>query len=107
VLKPNTDAGCEKLIQTIDKGMVINRFLGGNFNPATGQFSYGIAGLWIENGKIARPVEGMNVSGNYGELWNNLIKVGNDPYPYSRVKTPSLMFSKLSLSGNGKKETES
>ena len=100
VLKPNTNMGCEKLIETMDKGMVITQFLGGNFNSATGQFSYGIAGLWVENGKVVRPVEGMNVSGNYTELWNNLIKVGNDPYPYSRIRTPSLMFSKLSLSGN-------
>ncbi len=44
-----------------------------------GDFSFGIVGLLIDGGKIVRPVNEMNISGNLKEFWNQLSEVGNDP----------------------------
>ena len=41
----------------------------------------------------------MNASGNHRELWDRLSGVGNDPYPYSSMRTPSLLFSGIQIAG--------
>jgi len=49
---------------------------------------------------LGGPVGEMNISGNHRELWKRLVEVGNDPYPYTTMLTPSLRFEKVSLSGS-------
>lgn len=39
-------------------------FNGGNCNATTGDFSYGVEGFRIRNGKVAEPVGEMLVTGN-------------------------------------------
>jgi PmbA protein len=41
----------------------------------------------------------MNVSGNHLELWRQLAAVGNDPYPYSAMRTPTLVFERVQFAG--------
>ena len=45
-----------ELVKSIDKGILVKGFNGGNFNSTTGDFSYGIEGNLIENGKISIPI---------------------------------------------------
>ncbi|MFZ4592047.1 MAG: TldD/PmbA family protein [Ignavibacteria bacterium] len=89
----------EEIVKTIDKGILVTEFLGGNFNTTTGDFSNGIAGFYIENGEIKFPVNEMNISGNAKDLWAKLIEVGNDPYVYSSNQTPSFLFNEIDFSG--------
>jgi PmbA protein len=65
----------------------------------TGDFSLGLRGHMIENGKIGRPVGEMNVTGNLRDLFTRLELIGDDPYPYSTTLTPSLVFSDVDFSG--------
>jgi len=88
-----------ELTKEITKGILVNSFIGGNSNPTTGDFSYGIVGLLIENGQIVKAVNEMNISGNGKEFWNQLIAMGNDPYPYSSCMAPSMVFEKAQFSG--------
>lgn len=87
------------LIRLADEGILVTGFNGGNCNGATGDFSYGIEGFYIEKGRIKHPVNEINVSGNMNEFWNKLTEVGNDPYLYSSRLTPSLMFENTDVSG--------
>jgi len=89
----------EEMTTQVEKGILINGFIGGNFNSTTGDFSYGIVGLLIEKGKIVQPVNEMNISGNGKDFWNKLRAVGNDPYPYSSSRMPSLLFEDIQFSG--------
>jgi len=89
----------EEMIADMDKGILITSFIGGNANSTTGDFSYGIVGQLVENGKVVQPLNEMNISGNAMELWNRLAAVGNDPYPFSSRKMPSLLFEDVEFSG--------
>jgi PmbA protein len=89
----------DEIIKDIPNGIFITSFLGGNSNGTTGDFSFGIVGQLIENGKMTQPVNEMNISGNAKELWKNLIEMGNDPYPYSSTRMPTLVFDGVSFSG--------
>ena len=71
----------------------------GNANAGTGDFSLGLNGFRVRNGAIAEPVSEMNIAGNNLEFWNKLAAVGNDPFPFSAMRTPSLVFEGVSIAG--------
>lgn len=89
----------KQIIKAQNKAILVTSFNGGNANSTTGDFSFGISGQLIENGRIVKAVNEMNISGNFKNLWNQLIETGNDPYPYSSAQTPTLVFSGVDFSG--------
>ena len=89
----------EGLIASVNRGILVTGFNGGNCNSTSGDFSYGVEGFLIENGKLVQPISEMNVTGNMVKLWNQLVEVGNDPRLSSSWRIPSLCFSDIDFSG--------
>lgn len=87
------------LLRAMDRGLFVTTFLGGNSNSATGDFSFGVRGFWVEGGAIVRPVAEMNIAGNHGSFWKRLVETGNDPWLESSYRTPSLRFEDVQFSG--------
>ncbi|WP_101689757.1 TldD/PmbA family protein [Dysgonomonas massiliensis] len=89
----------DQLLLTIDKGIWVTGFNGGNTNSTTGDFSFGIEGFLIENGVATTPISEMNITGNILTLWQNLMEIGNDPREKSTRRIPSLLFDNVNFSG--------
>ncbi|MDR1593802.1 MAG: TldD/PmbA family protein [Prevotellaceae bacterium] len=89
----------EQILASIDKGIWVTGFNGGNSNSSTGDFSFGIEGFLIEKGKLSKPINEMNITGNLLSLWNNILEIGNDPRPNSSMRIPSLLFKDVDFSG--------
>jgi PmbA protein len=88
-----------ELLRDMGDGILVTGFLGGNSNGTTGDFSLGVRGFRVRGGRVAEPVGEMNVSGNHLELWRRLAAVGDDPYPYSSMRTPTLVFEGVQFAG--------
>lgn len=93
------DQSMEELIAGMKRGIFVTGFNGGNANGTTGDFSYGIEGFLIENGKRTQPVNEMNITGNMLTLWSDILAIGNDPNPDSSWLTPSILFDNVDFSG--------
>ncbi len=91
-----TDAA--KLMQMLGEGIYITGFNGGNSNSSTGDFSFGIEGYTFKDGKIASPVHEMLMTGNFINLWNNLLAAGDDCRLCLSKLTPSLAFKDVDFS---------
>ena len=89
----------DSLIASVDRGILVTGFNGGNSNSTTGDFSYGVEGFLIEKGKLTQPISEMNATGNMISLWSNLAEVGNDPRTFSSWRVPSLIFDGVDFSG--------
>lgn len=89
----------DQLLASMEKGIWITGFNGGNSNSTTGDFSFGIEGFLIENGKSVKPLNEMNITGNLLTLWNDIIEIGNDPRLNSSWRIPSILFDKVNFSG--------
>jgi PmbA protein len=87
------------LLAEMGDGLLVTGFLGGNSNSTTGDFSLGVQGFRVRGGRLAGPVGEMNASGNHKDLWSRLSGAGNDPYPYSAMRTPSLLFAGIQIAG--------
>ena len=86
------------LLELSGSGILVTGFNGGNCNPVTGDFSFGIEGFAFSRGKITHPVHEMLITGNILELWNNLTAVGSDARPCVRWQIGSLAFKNVSFS---------
>jgi len=93
------DKGLAALLADMKDGILVTGFLGGNSNSTTGDFSFGVNGHRIRGGGLAEPIAEMNISGNHLELWKRLAAVGNDPDPYSALRTPTLVFDAVQFAG--------
>ena len=87
------------LIADVADGIYVTSWLGGNSDATTGDFSLGLRGHRIEHGKVGAPIGEMNVTGNLPALFAKLAALGNDPYPYSSLRAPTLVFEDVQFSG--------
>lgn len=78
--------------------VVVEGFNGGNHNPATGDFSYGVEGFALVDG-AKRPVKEMLITGNFLTLWKDLAAVFDDARPCSPKSLPGLLFDNVDFSG--------
>ncbi len=93
--------GCrtqEEVLAKMGDGILVTGFNGGNSNPATGNFSYGIEGFLIKDGKRVHPVREMLITGNFITLWNNLVAVADDARPCLSKLVPTLAFKEVDFS---------
>jgi len=96
---PPGERDLEALLQAMGTGILVTGFVGGNSNPTTGDFSIGVEGQWIENGRRVHPISEMNLSGNHLQGWKQLVELGNDPFEISDTRCPSMRFEGLQFSG--------
>lgn len=91
--------GLGELLTAAGSGVYLTSWLGGNSDATTGDFSFGMRGHLIEGGQIGAPIGEVNVSGNLLDLFTRLVEVGNDPWPYSTLQAPTLVFEDVQFSG--------
>ena len=69
----------EEIIAAIDSGFYAKSFAGGQVDPATGDFVFGVSeGYLIENGALGRPCRGATLIGNCLEALGRIDAVGSD-----------------------------
>jgi TldD protein len=73
------DADPEEIIGEVQKGFYAASFGGGQVDPATGDFVFGVSeGYLIENGRVTRPCRGATLIGNCLQALAAIDAVGND-----------------------------
>ena len=92
------DINLEDILVLCGDGICVTSFNGGNCNPVTGDFSFGVEGFSFKNGRKTHPIKGMLITGNIIDLWQDLIAIGTDARPCSRWQIPSLAFKGVSFS---------
>ncbi len=92
------EVSLKDILKLAGNGILVTGFNGGNCNPATGDFSFGIEGFAFAKGRITHPVREMLITGNMTGLWNSLLAAGSDARESSRWQIPSLAFDGVSFS---------
>lgn len=92
------EVSLEDILKLCGNGIYVTGFNGGNCNPATGDFSYGIEGFAFSRGKITHPVKEMLITGNMRDLWSALLAAGTDARECARWQIPTIAFDGVSFS---------
>lgn len=89
----------EEIIKATKTGLLLKGVTGYGINPVNGNFSGGIQGFWIENGKIAFPVKGLTIAGNAFEMLEAIDMVGNDLDLNRSFTAPTFRIKLMQIGG--------
>jgi PmbA protein len=89
----------EEILRSVKNGFYVTELIGFGVNTVTGDYSRGAAGMWIERGELAYPVEEVTVAGNLAEMLNHIEMVGSDLTFRSALASPTLLISGLTVAG--------
>jgi PmbA protein len=89
----------EAMIKGIKSGLLVTELIGFGVNTVTGDYSRGAAGLWIEKGEVAYPVEEVTIAGNLKNIFCNIVAVGSDIDPRRNIRCGSIQVDGLTIAG--------
>ncbi|MCD6490398.1 MAG: TldD/PmbA family protein [Thermodesulfobacterium sp.] len=90
----------EKLLGLENEVFEVLEILGAHTaNPISGDFSFGVSGIYYRKGEPVDYFCEMALSGNLFELFKNISKVGSDLSFYGSTGSPSLFVEKMDLGG--------
>lgn len=89
----------DEMISEVDRGLLVTELIGMGFNPTTGDYSRGAAGLWIEKGEIVHPVEEITIAGNLGDMLGQIDQIGSELIFHGRTACPPLRIANMTIAG--------
>lgn len=87
------------LIGSVARGLYVTELIGFGVNGVTGDYSRGAAGIWIEGGELAYPVEEITVAGNLLDMFAAIEGVANDLRLRDRTASPTLKIGRMVVAG--------
>ncbi|MCL5006047.1 MAG: TldD/PmbA family protein [Acidobacteria bacterium] len=89
----------EEMIRSVKEGFYVTELIGFGVNVVTGDYSRGAAGMWIENGELAYPVEEVTIAGNLRDMLNHIEMIGQDLVFRHVIDSPTLLVEGLTVAG--------
>lgn len=89
----------EQTIANMSRGLYITDAMGMHTaNPVSGEFSVGVAGLWIEGGEVRHPVKEAVMTANILEMFSLIRAVDDDMRFYGGISSPGLVIEGMDIS---------
>ncbi|MCP5272484.1 MAG: metalloprotease PmbA, partial [Burkholderiaceae bacterium] len=89
----------EAMLRKLHRGLFVTELMGQGVNYVTGDYSRGAAGYWVEDGRIAFPVEEVTIAGNLKTMLGDIAAVGADAYTLGGKTTGSVLIARMKLAG--------
>jgi len=90
----------KELCQALGEGLLVSEVMGVHTaDPISGDFSFGLTGVWLKNGQPDHPVKGMALAGNIFRMFDQAVEIGSDLKYFGSTGAPSLLIGELSVSG--------
>jgi PmbA protein len=87
------------MLRRLGNGLLVTEVMGQGVSTVTGDYSRGASGFWVENGRIAYPVEGITIAANLREMFAGIVAVGTDVDPRSHILTGSILLDRMTVAG--------
>ncbi len=90
----------DAMLAKLGTGLFVIELMGQGVNYVTGDYSRGASGFWVENGKIAFPVQEITIAGNLQSMLLGIEAVGADVYNYGAKTTGSMLVNRMKIAGS-------
>ncbi len=90
----------EQIIRSVNRGLYVTEMIGFGVNLVTGDYSRGAAGLWIEDGTPAFPVEEITIAGNLQNMLQQIEMIGSDLEWRGSIAAPTLKLARMTVAGD-------
>jgi PmbA protein len=89
----------EELIASTPRGVLVLDTIGFATEHASGTYSRGARGIWIENGELTYPVDEFTIASNFKDMLAGIDAVANDLRFDGSIVSPSLRVAEMTISG--------
>ena len=89
----------EQIIGSVKSGLYVTEMIGFGINMVTGDYSRGAGGMWIDDGKLAFPVQEITIAGNLKDMFLGIEMIGNDLHWRSSAVSPTLKINEMTIAG--------
>lgn len=93
------DDDFEVMLRRLGNGLLVTELIGQGINLVTGDYSRGASGFWVENGRIAYPVEEITVAGNLADMFKGIAAVGADTVVRGGKIAGSVLIEGMTVAG--------
>jgi PmbA protein len=90
----------EQILRSVKSGLYVTEMIGFGVNMVTGDYSRGAAGVWIEDGELAFPVEEITIAGNLKNMFQTIEMVGSDLNLRGRIAAPTVKIAGMTIAGD-------
>jgi PmbA protein len=93
-------AGTDKandIIASCKKGIIVEGAHGWGLNSVTGQYSAGINGTLVRNGRRIKPVANVTLAASTDDLFKGIAAIGDDLTFYRSLNMPTIMIKKMKI----------
>jgi len=88
----------EQLIAETGESLYVIDLIGMGVNLVTGDYSRGIAGFWIENGRLSYPVSEVTIAGHLSDMFRTLTPANDLQFRYG-TNSPTVRIEGLTIAG--------
>jgi PmbA protein len=89
----------DAMLKKLGRGLFVTELMGQGVNYVTGDYSRGASGFWVEDGRIAYPVEEVTIAGNLRSMFKDISAVGADVYVQGSKAVGSVLVRRMKLAG--------
>jgi len=90
----------DAMLAKLGRGLFVTELMGQGVNYVTGDYSRGAAGFWVEDGRIAYPVQEVTIAGNLKQMFKDIQAIGADVYTQGSKSVGSVLIGKMKLAGS-------
>ena len=93
-----TDTICPTaLMREMGTGLVVTELMGPGVDLVSGHYSRAAAGIWIEDGEPAFPVEKVTIASTLGDMFHGIVAAGNDIDRRGNIHTGSILVQSMTV----------
>jgi PmbA protein len=89
----------DAMLRKLGRGLFVTELMGQGVNYVTGDYSRGAAGFWVEDGRIAFPVEELTIAGHLRAMFQGIAAVGADAYTQGGKRVGSVLVERMKVAG--------
>ncbi|SLJ88927.1 TldD/PmbA family protein [Novosphingobium mathurense] len=89
----------QAMLEMLGTGLVVTEFQGGKTDPASGNWTQAIKGLWVEDGRVVHAVTDVTLASNMPAMLTGIRAVGLDVERQGAIRTGSILIDDMQVGG--------
>lgn len=87
------------MLRMLGTGLIVTQFQGGKTDPASGNWTQAVRGLWVEDGQVVHAVNDVTLAGTMDAMLNGILAVGSDVERLGAIRTGSILIDDMQVGG--------
>ncbi|MEG3092126.1 TldD/PmbA family protein [Sphingomonas sp. PB1R3] len=89
----------EAMLRRLGTGLVVSQFQGGKTDPASGNWTQAVRGLWVEDGRVVHAVNDVTLASTMDAMLNGIRAVGSDVERLGSIRTGAILIDDMQVGG--------